>query len=185
MQAVETIRQNRALTPEGHALEVGRAAARLRVLAEAAAEAITTKATEADSSFETALREHSGLVNGPFAVEIRQRIQGMTPGERIKTIQALIEGRDGVSLSAIFDAPSMLTNLSADDIGKCREQFFQVAAPDIVKARDTYKDLTEHAHAAVKTSLTAASEYSDPGKLRALELREAETAKAQAALKGE
>ncbi|HBG47232.1 MAG TPA: hypothetical protein DDW94_09630 [Deltaproteobacteria bacterium] len=183
LKAVEFIRAN----PQGgdHALNVGRAAARLQVLAEAAEAAITTKATSAGASFESSLREHSGLVNGPYAVEIRQRLQGMAPGEKVKVVQAMIESRDGSSLAAIIDAPSMLTGLSSEDIGKFREQYFQTAAPDIVKARDTYRDLNEHVQAAVKTSLTAASEYSDPVKLRALELHEAEAAKAKAALGGE
>ncbi|MDP2688723.1 MAG: hypothetical protein Q8P48_01295, partial [Deltaproteobacteria bacterium] len=61
----------------------------------------------------------------------------------------------------------------------------QVAAPDIVKSRDIFKDLAEHTTAAILTAQKVAAEYSDPLKLRALELADAEALKARSALGGE
>lgn len=186
LYALETIRQTRdpLASPDAHALNVGRAAERLRHLAETAAETISAKAYEAESSFEAALREHGKLQPGPFGAEIRQRVHSLAPGERVKAIQALIESKDGVSLEAIFSAPSILIGLNSEDIGKFREQYYQAACPELVKARDTYRDLTEHINTAVKTSISAASEYSDPRKLMELEEREAAMSKAQDTLKG-
>lgn len=185
MYALEVIRQNREARPLGDTYQahVGRAAGRLKQLAEDASNAITAKSTAAEGSFEVALRKESGLVNGPFAAEVRQIIHGLKPGEKVKIIQSMIEGKDGASLSAILDAPSILTGLSSEDLGKFREQYFNATCPDLVRARDTFRDLTEHVITAVKTSISAASEYSDQRKLRELELREAEAAKAQAALR--
>lgn len=171
LEAVETLR-----TPQ--------AAARLRYLAEAAEGVLRSKSTEASASFDAALREHSGLKAGAYGPEIRANIKALSPGERVKAIQALIEVQDGSSLSAIFDAPPMLSGMSTDDLGKFREQYYQVAAPDLVKAREVFSDLAECVNAAVKTSLTAALEYGDPVKLQELEAREAATARAQDALKG-
>lgn len=179
LHALETIRQT-ALDP----LNVGRAAGRLRLIAEEAQKAITSKAQEAAASFESALREHSRLTPGPFGAEIRARLHAMKPGERVKAIQAMIESKDGSSLAGIVDAPSMLTGLSAEDLGKFRDQFYRVAVPELVQARDTFRDLAEHLQTAIKTAMSAASEYSDPRKLRELEEREAEAAKAQEALNG-
>ena len=182
LQAVEFTRKN----PQGsdHGLTVQRAAARLKLLAEEGAKAITAKSKEAEISFERSLREHSGLTNGPYAVEIRQRLNEMKPGERVKVVQAMITAKDGSSLAAIFDAPPFLTGLAPKDTSKFREQFFQSTAPDIVKARDVYRELSEHVNAAIRTALNVASELSDPRKLRELELREAEASRAESALKG-
>lgn len=181
LHAMEFVRQN----PRGgdHALNVGKAAARLKALTETAAEAVSKKATAAEGSFESALREHSKLTSGPFAVEIRKRVHDLKPGEKVKIIQTMIENKDGASLSAILDAPSILTGLSSEDLGRLREQYFQAACPDIFNERDRFRDLIEHVQTAIKTSISAALEYSDPVKLRALELREAEAAKAQATLR--
>lgn len=186
LNALEVIRQNRdpLASPDAHALKVGQAASRLRFLAEEAEKVITSKAKEAEGSFEAALRENSGLKPGPYAPEIRQRLHDLKPGEKVKAIQSLIEGKDGSSLSAIFDAPTMLSGLSATDISTYKEQYYKVAVPEIVKARDTYRDLTEHVQTAIKTSLSAASEYSDSRKLRELEEREVASARAQDQLKG-
>lgn len=187
LHALETIKQNR--DPLGshnaHILEVGKAANRLRYLAEENGKFITNEAKKAEASFEAALKEHGRLQPGPFAPEIRLRIYGLKPADRVRTIQDLIEGRDGVSLSAILEAPRVLTGLSADDIGKFREQYFQAACPDLIKARDTYRDLASHAQAVIATSLKAASEHGAPDRLRELEAMDAASAKAKEALNGQ
>lgn len=172
LRAVEFIRKNPPQSGD-HGLDVQRAAARLKFLADEAAKAFTMKAKEYELSFERSLREHSGLANGPYAVEIRERLYGMKPAERVKAVQGMITNKDGSALAAIFDAPPLLTGLSPEDIPKFREQFFQSTVPDIVKARDVYRELSEHAHAAIRTALKAATDYSDPRRLRELELKEA------------
>ncbi len=186
VRALEILRLNRdpLASLDAHDLTVGRAAARLRQLGEVAAKAIEVKEQETAASFTAAFREHGKLQPGPYGREIRARLYDMKPTDKVRTIQALIEAKDGASLSALFDAPPMLTGLSAEDIGKFREQFYLTACPDIVKSRDIFRDLTEHVQTAVKISLIAATEYSDPRKLRELEEREAALIKAGGELKG-
>lgn len=172
LRAVEFIRKNPPQSGD-HGLDVQRAAARLKFLADEAAKAFTTKAKEAEISFERSLREYSGLTNGPFSVEIRARLHGMKPGDRVKAVQGMITNTDGAGLAAILDSPPLLTGLSPEDIPKFREQFYQKTVPDIIKARDTYRELSEHALAATRTTLNAVAEYSDPQRLRELEIKEA------------
>lgn len=178
LNALEALRETSDL------LTTARAANRLKFLAEEHGKVIVSKSKEAALAFESALQEHGGLKPGPFAPEIRQRLHAMKPGERITAIQAMVTARDGQSLAAVLDAPGILTGLSPDELSKTREQYYQTACPDLVKARDVHRDLVEHIDAAIKTSLTAATVYGDPRKLRELEEREAVSAKAREALNG-
>ena len=134
---------------------------------------------ETQKSFEAALREKAGLTPGPYGPELRARLHAMNPGERVKAVHELIKAHDGSTLAAIFDAPSMLTGLSEADISTFREQYYQTACPGLVKARDTFQDLSEHVGAAVNTCRKISLEYSDPAKLKELEAQEAAVKAAQ------
>lgn len=173
LQSVEVLRQT------SDALTVGRGMNRLNTLTDAAESWLSKNKVDTEKSFEAAMREKAGLTPGPYGQEIRSRLHAMNPGDRVKAVHDLIQAHDGQTLAAILDAPSMLTGLTQEDLGKYREQFYQIAVPDLVKARDTFRDLSEHVQAAVDTCRKISLEHNDPAKLRELEEREAAIKAAQ------
>lgn len=130
------------------------------------------------------MSSRSGLKPGAYGQEIRSRFHAMSPGDKVKALQSLIEGKDGASLDAILNAPPVLTGLNPAELTNYREQFFQAACPELVQARDVYRDLKSHIDAAIETVDAATNEYSDPIKLRDLEEREAASVAATAQLEG-
>lgn len=186
MQAVETLRQTRGplVTPEAHVLGVGRAATNLKDYAERTKKIVESRFSEAMKGMDSEMASISGLKPGVYAPEIRARFQNMKEVDRVKTLQSLIEAKDGASLDAILNAPPVLTGLLPREIITYRTQFYQTACPDLVKARDLYTDLNAHVTAAIDSVTAATKEYSDPGKLKELEEREAVSSHAQAVLEG-
>ncbi len=160
-------------------LMVERAVARLRTLTEAATEKVEKAGRDAEKSFDAALREKVGLTPGPFGPEIRARLYDMKPADRMATIQGLIEAKDGSSLHAVLSAPAVLTGLSGEEAAKFRRQFYEVAAPELVKARSAYEELHDHAEAIVKAASRASLEYGSPRRLAKLEAADAAIKEAQ------
>lgn len=186
MIALETVRQtvDPRMSKDAHILNVSKLATKLQGMTEEMRKAITLKSEETEKGMAAEMASRSGLKPGPYAAEIRQRFHAMTPGDRVKTIQGLIDSKDGASLDAILNSPPVLTGLLPQDIVTYREQFYTSACPELTKALTTYKDLAEHVLAAVATVETATKEYSDPKKLKDLEEREAASVAAQAKLGG-
>ena len=184
--ALETVRQNPdpRMPTDGHNLNVSGMASKLQAMTEEMRTAVISKAEEIEKGLAAEMSSRSGLKSGPYAMEIRSRFFTMTPGDRVKTIQSLIDARDGASLDAILNSPPLLTGLLPQDINKYRTQYFQTAVPELVKARDVYKDLADHVQSAIDTVVSATSEYSDPRKLKGLEDREGASVAAQAHLEG-
>ncbi|OGP64677.1 MAG: hypothetical protein A3K22_04970 [Deltaproteobacteria bacterium RBG_16_42_7] len=186
MAALETIRQNPdpRMPKEGHILNVSKMAGKLQAMTEEMRKAVIQKAGEVEKGLAAEMSSRSGLKPGPYAIELRQRFFSMSAGDRVKTIQNLIDSRDGASLDAILNAPPVLTGLLPQDITSYREQYFQTACPELYQARETYRDLKSHIDAAIDTVQAATTAYSDPLKLRDLEASEAASAGAQAQLEG-
>lgn len=186
MTALETVRQNpdSRLPKDAHALTVSRLAGKLNTMTEEMRTAITLKAAETERGLAAEMASRSGLKPGAYGAEIRSRFYAMSPGDKAKTIQGLIEGKDGASLDAILNSPPVLTGLLPQDIISYREQYFLAACPEFVKARDVYRDLKSHVDAALQAVEAATNEYSDPLKLRDLEAREAASGAAQTKLEG-
>lgn len=186
MAALETVRLNpdSRLPKDAHTLNVSRLASKLQGTTKGMREYISKQAGETERGMAAEMASRSGLKPGAYAPEVRSRFHSMTPGDRIKTIQGLIESKDGASLDALLNSPPVLTGILPQDITNYREQYFTAVCPELVKARDVYRDLKSHIDAAIATVETATIEYTDPQKLRDLELREASSVAAQAQLEG-
>lgn len=184
--ALETVRQNPdpRMPKDGHILNVSRIAAKLQGTTEGMREHIEKQAKEVEAGLAAEMASRSGLKPGAYGAEIRNRFYAMSPGDKVKTLQNLIEGKDGGSLDALLNSPPVLTGLLPQDITSYREQYFQSACPELVRARDIYRDLKSHVDAAIATVESATIEYSDPLKLRDLEEREAASVAATAQLEG-
>lgn len=186
MHALEVVRQtvDPRMPKEGHILNVSRVAAKLQTTTEGMRDHISKQAEEVERGLAAEMSSRSGLKPGAYGLEIRSRFHGMSPGDKVKTVQGLIEGKDGASLDAILNAPPVLTGLLPQDIVTYREQFYTSVCPELVQARDTYRDLKSHIDAAIETVEAATTEYSDPLKLRDLEERESASVAAAAQLEG-
>lgn len=180
VNGIEAVRQNPdPKTPaDGHILKIGQAAKKLRALAEQTQSEIAGKFEEVTRSYNIALIENSGLVEGPYGSEIRKKVAGMDGGKRTAFIQELILEGDASSLASILNAPAFLSSLNKDEVGIFKEQFFAKVCPNFVKARDRYADLHENVLTATTSALTCADTYSNPRELAALEKREADAAEA-------
>ena len=149
--------------------QIGKNAKRLRVIATQIDTGTRAIATEGSAALTAAINKKARLVPDKFAPEIRQAFRGMKMQDKIAYMDEAIKRADGPGLSAVIDAPEVLTGLPGEMSGRFRLLCETTAAPQEVAERELLQTVWADCQAAIDAARQAAVAFHDPARLREIE----------------
>jgi len=124
---------------------------------------------EHSQELEARTKQRLGLSENTYAAELRSTLRAMGDKDRTITINSLIGSGDGAAIAAITNAPPVLTGITHELQSKYIEQFTSQQAPDLVDEQAALYDSMANAASIIGAAKRAASDFTDPERLQAIE----------------
>lgn len=179
IESLESIASNKAPseTRESHYLRISQNAKRLR-----------DEFGRVNDELHEVLKSDGEIIHGRInrifepskhASEIREVMRQMTVEARNKFILDAVTTGNIEALSAVREAPAVLSGLNPDFHKKVIEMSEQKIVPDLVRQLDENFEVFTAAQTVLGVAESMTNEYSDPNKIKDLERREKDAEKAQ------
>lgn len=161
-------------TPAAHTMRVAKRA-------RAFDKQVTASVQRASQAYRAAIRDVEGRITervnlkpDAFASEIRTAFRALDDEARHELILTLIEENRGPELAAIVDAPSVLTGISDDRKRRYKEAAIQKHAAEELAEQELVNNAFNEMCAASRAATRLVRDFTDPGKLAAIEREDAE-----------
>ncbi|MCW5602733.1 hypothetical protein [Nitrosomonas sp.] len=179
IESLESIASNKAPseTAEAHYLRISQNAKKMRA-----------EFTRINDQLHEVLKSDGEIIHGRInrifepskhSAEIRAVLRGMTTEARNKFVLDAVTSANIEALSAVREAPAVLSGLNPDFHGKVIEMAEQKIAPDLVRQLDENFEVFTAAQTVLGVAESMTNEYSDPNKIKDIERREKNAAQAQ------
>ena len=165
-----------AQTKAAHALRVRTAAKSVEAKAASIGEMIAGSVRSATIDLDAAIDSTAGLKADSFAPEIRAAVRAMPQKERDSTLLRAVESGEASVVSALTDAPAVVTGFSGDLSGRMRDAYRKKHAPTQYEALTRLHDLFSSSSVVISHARKAASQVTDERYLSQI-LRDQEAAK--------
>ncbi|MDT8372224.1 MAG: hypothetical protein RQ783_09605 [Gammaproteobacteria bacterium] len=176
------VSRNPKETEEFHAVKVAAAAKRLAADVAKTNERLNNTFRDSVAILDAQIRQQSGMIPNQYANEIRQALRSMNQKKRNEALQKALKDGDSETLSAIQDAPEVVTGIQLEFRDQLVEGIRRQKAPELYSEFENNSDSFSTALAALGSVNKAISEGFDPKKLAEIEAAETRHMEAQNAL---
>ena len=169
---------NSLLTPAANALQISRAANKLKDEAGKAKQSVNNIYAQYMISLDSSIAKIAGIEENQYASEIRAAFRALPGAKRMSALADVINTGNGAAFAALMFAPEIVTGIPTEQRIHLTNSFYLKVAPEQYQEQQDLKDAMECFDSTINTTLGICYEYNNPVEIRKIEQ---EVSKAQEA----